>query len=182
MASRNMQRVELALGAGMLKLPHPLLGYAVDFERVGGRALHVHVKPRSPDKNHQGDAQRNHAPGDLQQHGTMDLLGFLAWFLLILDDEKQNQARDQQREKSGDRHQKQVDIVHLSGRGRGLLRKKWHVKLHLFDCPNHTALLASKRSRRNMMNMNPPRTSSVARAVILKIVKIAAPYFPVAGS
>ena len=45
---RNVQRVDLALAAGMLELPHPLLAGGVDVEGVVGDALRCGSRATSP--------------------------------------------------------------------------------------------------------------------------------------
>ena len=56
---RDVQRVDLALAARMLELPHPLLAGGVDVERVVGHAREVEVEPRAPDEDADEDDGRN---------------------------------------------------------------------------------------------------------------------------
>src|SRR5262249_3761676 len=50
-ASGNVQRADLALALGMLKLPHPLLGDNVDRRGLGRRAKRRAIDDTSPGKD-----------------------------------------------------------------------------------------------------------------------------------
>src|SRR5438552_6637010 len=58
--SGYVQFIDLALPAGVLHFPHPLLTGDIDIERVPGRRRVVlKVKLRSPAEHHQHDQERN---------------------------------------------------------------------------------------------------------------------------
>ena len=52
---RHVQRVDLALAAGVLDLPHPLLGDDVDLQGIAGRLKLADVDDRSPDEQAEED-------------------------------------------------------------------------------------------------------------------------------
>src|SRR5437899_10003785 len=70
---RNVEGVDLALSSGVLELPHPLLAHSINLQSIGGRALYMEVQGRAPDKDHHGDAERDHCPHNLQQGRSMNL-------------------------------------------------------------------------------------------------------------
>src|SRR5215467_11685419 len=95
-ARRHMECIDLALPAGVLKLPHPLLGHSVNFERVSGWALKLEIKNGAPNEDHHGDAKRNHCPYDLKQRGAVDLLRLPLRGFAITDDEEEDEPRNEQ--------------------------------------------------------------------------------------
>src|SRR6266567_2625342 len=180
--NRHVQFIDLTLAAGMLELPHPLFADAIDFQRVCRRAFHVIVNLRAPGKNHHRDAQRNDRPHDLQQGRPVDLLRFALRRPSVLDGKEKNKSGDDHGEKSREQHQEKVERVYLSGHVRGLLRKYWEIQVHLFGCPSKRPCRAASESRRNIINMKPPSTSTVANALKRKMLKMAAPYLAFVGS
>src|SRR6266849_767713 len=76
-ANRHMQRVDLALSARMLKLPHPLLAGGIDVEGVVGNARELEVEPRSPNEGGHEKNERDDDPGQLQTFRGLLLLGEL---------------------------------------------------------------------------------------------------------
>ena len=66
LADRHMQFVDLALAAGMLDLPHPLLADDIEFEiRCRGRFVQPDVDLGAPGKQHEKGEERARRPGDL---------------------------------------------------------------------------------------------------------------------
>ena len=62
---RNVQRVDLGLAAGMLNLPHPLLGDDEDRQFVGVRPVDVEEQAGAPDEQAEKGNQRGGGPADL---------------------------------------------------------------------------------------------------------------------
>ena len=73
-AHGDVQFVDLALSFFMLQLPHPLLGYDVDFGSAAWRRPLREVNHRAPQEDHDENTQRNDRPGDFQRGRAFNLL------------------------------------------------------------------------------------------------------------
>ena len=117
---RDVQLIDLALAAGMLEFPHPLLGKDVHLEGAGGRIVLVEVQLGRPDEEDQAQRERNDRPGDLQLDvAVRAMLPARGRSLPVANgkDQEQHEHRDgQQADQDQQAGQQQV---HLAGERRG---------------------------------------------------------------
>ena len=71
LADRHVQRIDLALAAGMLDLPHPLLADDIDFEVAGRRLVEPDIDAGAPDEEPRKAHKRRGGPADLQCPGLL---------------------------------------------------------------------------------------------------------------
>ena len=96
---RNVQRVDLALAAGMLELPHPLFAGGVDVEGVVGHALDAEVEPRAPDEHDHEDEEGDDDPGRLERFRRLVVLGQLVLRrAAVLDGQPEDDDEDEHRD------------------------------------------------------------------------------------
>src|ERR1700688_1165612 len=78
LSSRNVKFIDLALAFHVLNLPHPLLGYDINFGGVGGRRALLEKYNCAPDKKGDHHKEGKNRPSDFKECRAFDLLRFAA--------------------------------------------------------------------------------------------------------
>src|SRR6516164_8620580 len=122
-----MKLVDLSLPALMLELPHPLLADGVDLHRSLGRPRLLEEDQRTPGEENHANAKGNQRPGQFQRKRALNLLGARMDRLPVLDGEKKDERKNQQREKCRHSDQQEIESIDLPCQLRGTFREKWEV-------------------------------------------------------
>ena len=121
LADRQVQLVDLALAAGMLDLPHPLLADDIDVEIGRRRPVQPDVAFGAPHKQHEEGEQGSDGPGDLD--GPALLPGVAARCgaaAAIADAEQPDQPEDQRQDRRADAQlgdEQRIDQLAAGGAG-----------------------------------------------------------------
>ncbi len=147
LVDRHMQRIDLALAARVLDLPHPLLADDKDFEITGRRLVKPDIDHRTPDEEHQKRDQGRNRPADFKDPALLRRVGARgAAAAPIAQAEHQHQPADQQQDQTGDDKLGNIERVdHLAVDGSGVRPERdplVHRRL------NRDAVARSRRRRR----------------------------------
>jgi hypothetical protein len=125
LADRDVQLVDLALAADVLRLPHPALADDVDLHRVRWRRRDLEVQRGAPHEHHHRDDEGDERPGQLEDERAVDRRPDLVGGATPeADGEHDHQRRDEHGEEGRDRDEEQVQRVHARGVRRALRREE----------------------------------------------------------
>ncbi len=172
LADRNVQRVDLALSAGVLKLPHPLFAGGVNVDCVFGNALDPEEEPRSPHEHEHEDEEGRDDPSCLKRFRRLVVLSQLVLGrAAVLDGQIENHEERDHRDAAADDAHERHQRVDAWRDGRGLLGPQRKIRKHHREC-----------SLRIMMKMKPARLRIVATPPARTKFMAERLYLPVAGS
>jgi len=87
----------LALAAGMLRFPHPLLGNDVNRQRVARRRVEIEKEVRAPGEEHEKGDQRGGRPADFPAPALSYAIPAVGVAVGAIADRECKQERKQQR-------------------------------------------------------------------------------------
>src|SRR5215469_11256384 len=169
-----MQRIDLALAARMLHLPHPLLADDVDLELAGRRIIEPDINEGTPDKGNEKQDQSGGGPADLPFPGLLDQVGARGTGAAAVDEaEPEHQARDSQHDQDADCDFRDIERIDGIGVDGGGARPEWKPMVHRWAQP--------PRRRRIATNTAAPPAIAI-RLATMNAASIVRPYWPRFGS